>query len=262
MEVKLNIVADVGSTYYCPGENKTFKVIDKKTAVEITDPYEIADARDNRATNWDQFTVQKGRCLNSGSHAVPTASPDTVASASSNASPNVADPVSGNSGLSAEPQTQEYSAEQSKSVEIALVQRLMGRYGLTRPQAAGIVGNLAYESGGAGSGLNPGIVQGNTYGDPSRGEGIGWAQWSGSRKADFLAFSKERNLPWNSPAANLAFLEHELDQDPSFLNALRQTSTAGQATQSFYDTFERAGPGYQSSVTAPGGRQSIADSLA
>src|ERR1041385_1019703 len=62
----------------------------------------------------------------------------------------------------------------------AVMQNLMRDFNLQPHQAAAILGNLGHESGG--------FTAHNQIGG---GDGIGWAQWSGSRHNDYLNHAKQ-----------------------------------------------------------------------
>lgn len=114
---------------------------------------------------------------------------------------------------------------------------LMNDFGLSKDQAAGVVGNLSHESGGFKSlqELNP-VVPG------SRG-GYGYAQWTGPRRKQFEGWSKENNLDPSSYEANYGFLKHELQNTPegSVLEGLRGAQSAGEAAELFSKGFLRPG---------------------
>jgi len=115
-----------------------------------------------------------------------------------------------------------------------IMENLQRDFGITREQAAGIVGNLGHESGGfrhfqeLGSGPNTG--------------GRGWAQWTGPRRVAFLRWSRAHGLDPRSNEANYGFLRHELQTtEARSLAAVRRAGTAREATYAFERTFERAG---------------------
>ena len=117
-----------------------------------------------------------------------------------------------------------------------LMNDLQRDFGLTREQAAGVVGNLAHESMGFMElqEMNP-TVRG------SRG-GYGYAQWTGPRRNEFENYTRERGLRPDSYQANYGFLAHELrTTEKRSLAALRETRTVEQATRVFENKFERAG---------------------
>jgi hypothetical protein len=111
--------------------------------------------------------------------------------------------------------------------------RLMADLGITREQAAGIVGNLGQESG----------LQAINEIKPVCGRGgFGWAQWTGPRRLAFEQWASSRNLQVTDPEANYGYLLHELNgPERAALDALRQTTTVEEATQVFEERFERAG---------------------
>lgn len=126
-----------------------------------------------------------------------------------------------------------------------LMADLMDRYGLTREQAAGIVGNLAHESGNFTQlqELNP-LVPG------SRG-GFGYAQWTGPRRRQFEAWAAANGLDPTSYEANAGFLFHELDNtgEGRVLDVIRRMSTADASAEAFSNVFLRPGiPHMQSRV--------------
>jgi Phage tail lysozyme len=107
--------------------------------------------------------------------------------------------------------------------------------GLTRAQAAGLVGNLQEESGGQ---LNP--AQKQFGGGPGRGIG----QWTigDSRWKDLLAFAKKRNRPWSDYETQVAFVWHELNTYSYFgLGALKRAKTVRDATKIVMEQYERPG---------------------
>lgn len=123
-----------------------------------------------------------------------------------------------------------------------VMSRLMADLGITREQAAGIVGNLGHESIGLTAG------QQEIGKAPGTG-GLGWAQWTGPRRQAFEAWTAERGLNVRDPEANYGFLLHELrGSESKALDALRRARTVDEATDVFQRSFERAG------VVAPGSR--------
>lgn len=116
-----------------------------------------------------------------------------------------------------------------------IVTDLQNSLGLTREQAAGLVGNLGYESGGFKS-LQEIAPRGGGRG------GYGYAQWTGPRRRNFEAWAKEHNLDPRSHEANVGFLKHEL-QSPEyapFLAQLRQARSIEEASHVTHARFERS----------------------
>lgn len=97
------------------------------------------------------------------------------------------------------------SGAASANIAQNLHEDLQGRLGLTHEQAAGLVGNLATETGNFKhmQELNP-VVEG------SRG-GWGYAQWTGPRRKQFESYAAGRGLALDSYEANLDFIVHEFN---------------------------------------------------
>jgi hypothetical protein len=96
-----------------------------------------------------------------------------------------------------------------------IVANLMRDENLTREQAAVLVGDLGYESGG----FTTLQERGQTAG---RG-GYGWAQWTGSRRREFEGWAAANHLDPASSEANYGFLRHELEGPyAGFANRLRR----------------------------------------
>lgn len=110
-------------------------------------------------------------------------------------------------------------------------------FGLKPEQAAGVVGNLAHESG------NFRTLQEIKPTVPGSRGGYGYAQWTGPRRFAFEQFAHERGLDPTSYEANYGFLKHELQNtgEGKVLAALRQAGDVNSATQVFSDQFLRPG---------------------
>lgn len=110
---------------------------------------------------------------------------------------------------------------------------------LTREQAAGVTGNLSHESGG--------FTQYHEAGKPWYLGGVGDAQWTGSRRRDFEAWSRS-HAEYGPPQGFLAqsmFLKHELlagqgIRGPS-LAAIRRSRSVNEAVAAWERHFEGAG---------------------
>jgi hypothetical protein len=85
-----------------------------------------------------------------------------------------------------------------------VVQRLVADLGLTTVQAAGIVGNLGYESAGFTK------LQEITPAVPGSRGGYGWAQWTGPRRRHFESWCVSKGLEPSSDEANYGFLVVEV----------------------------------------------------
>jgi LysM repeat protein len=100
--------------------------------------------------------------------------------------------------------------------------------GLTRAQAAGIAGNLLFESG-----FNP-----NAVGDG--GTSFGIAQWHNGRGAAMKAWTSSHGYSSTSFKGQLEYLWHELNgAESNALSKLRQTSSPYDAGMAFCRYFER-----------------------
>ncbi|MCJ2027528.1 phage tail tip lysozyme [Methylobacterium sp. J-067] len=111
---------------------------------------------------------------------------------------------------------------------------LMRELALTDVQAAGLLGNLGYETGGFRhlQEIAP-LVPG------SRG-GWGLAQWTGPRRMAMEAWSRARGLDPASDAANEGYLIAELrGPESAALDALRRCATLDRATETVCRLFER-----------------------
>lgn len=131
-----------------------------------------------------------------------------------------------------------------KKMALDVAEQLSKDFGLTREQAAGVVGNLYHESAGMNSNVNEfgSDPSHPTFGSPNGSQfGYGWAQWTGDRKTAFLNFAKEQGLDPSSPAANYAMLKHELEtSEAGTLDALKQARSPEEAAVVFRKVFERA----------------------
>ena len=115
----------------------------------------------------------------------------------------------------------------SNEVGTKLVGDLEEALGITRAQAAGLVGNLDHETGGFKfmQELDP-VVPG------SRG-GLGFAQWTGTRRKEFESWAASNNMDVNSYEANLGYLVHEISNtsEGRFLEELEASTTAEEAAR-------------------------------
>ena len=108
---------------------------------------------------------------------------------------------------------------------------------LSRKQISAIIGNLHHES------------KGFTQYQQTKGEGVSYAQWSGSRKTEFLDFSKDNNLDPKGYDAPLKFLVYELNNNRKhgFLNKKfseafnNPDATVEQLTEIFENNYLGAG---------------------
>lgn len=125
--------------------------------------------------------------------------------------------------------------------DYSIGRRLMGDfqrdYGMSTPQAAGFVGNLAHESDNFRQ-----LQEAKPLVPGSRG-GYGFAQWTGARRRAFEAWANDKGLAPSSYEANYGFLRHEIDNTPEgrFMSNLLRTNDVGQATRIVQDQFLRPG---------------------
>ena len=114
-----------------------------------------------------------------------------------------------------------------------MVRRLEKDLGLTLEQAAGLVGNLGYES-----------AQFKTLQEikpliPGSKGGFGIAQWTGVRRRNFEAWCSENGLYPHSMEANYGFLLHELRGDyKSFADRLRRALSVADASRLTHKEYE------------------------
>lgn len=121
---------------------------------------------------------------------------------------------------------------------------LAAEFGLTLAQAAGIVGNLGFESGG--------FKELREIGQPDGRGGYGWGQWTADRHVTFLAFATKKGLDWRSDEANYGYLVTELAGPyRNTITAVKRAATVDAAVFSVGQTYERPGgttpghlPGY------------------
>lgn len=110
-----------------------------------------------------------------------------------------------------------------------LIGNLSKDLGISPGAAAGLVGNLASETGNFKhlQELEP-VVPG------SRG-GAGWAMWTGPRRKDFERFTGGDTTSFD---ANYKYLVHDLQHNyPQVLARLKQTDNPLQAAQIIHDTY-------------------------
>src|SRR5690625_3424439 len=122
-------------------------------------------------------------------------------------------------------------------------------FNLTPQQAAGIIGQLGFESEGLQA-----INERQPVVPGSRG-GFGWAQWTGPRRRQFEQWAKQSGMDINTPEANYGVLAHELSEGPEsrVLDDIRKAEDAQTAGRIFTDKFLRPGiPNHE-------GRQSWTD---
>lgn len=128
-----------------------------------------------------------------------------------------------------------------------LIKKMMGDYNLKDYQAAGIVGNFMWESGG--EHLPPDVNEDEGAGPPAFSGGYGWAQWTNGRQVSFIKFSIDNGYIADkkshaTDAANYAYLNYELSQsgEKKVMQSIRKTTTLEDAVITWEKEFERADP--------------------
>lgn len=122
-----------------------------------------------------------------------------------------------------------------------LADTLQNEYGLTRAQAAGAVGVMGYESG------DFRVMQ--EGGQPPGRGGWGYAQWTGPRRRNFMAWAQKNKLDPSSPEANEGFLKYEIANNPAYQNAITQikkaktTEEAALIWEHLFEGMTEGGPG-------------------
>lgn len=134
-----------------------------------------------------------------------------------------------------------------KEKSAGIMQNLMKDFGLTKEQAAGVVGNLGHESGGFKQ-----MQERNPLGG-GRG-GLGWAQWTGPRRVAYETYCKSNGLDPCSDQANYGYLKQELSTSyKGTIAAVKKANTSAEAMQAFEQHYEAAG------VKNYAGRQNYTD---
>lgn len=129
-------------------------------------------------------------------------------------------------------------SDDTSAIASSLMSDLQRDLGLTKEQAAGVVGNLMHESGGFGSlqEISP-LVPG------SKG-GYGYAQWTGPRRDAFESYVENNGLDPTSYEANYGFLKNELETNPyerdQFMT-VKAAQTAEEAARLISENYLRPG---------------------
>lgn len=114
-----------------------------------------------------------------------------------------------------------------------IMRDLIRDLGLSDTQAAGILGNIGWECGGFKQLQEQNPVMGG------RG-GLGWCQWTASRRTEFEQWLRENGFNYQNDAANYGFLLNELrGSQAASVRAVRQTPNLETATSEFMRVFER-----------------------
>ncbi|MFG6573690.1 phage tail tip lysozyme [Sulfitobacter sp. 1A13353] len=130
------------------------------------------------------------------------------------------------------------SAAEAETIPARLVSDLQEDFGFADFQAAGVAGNLARETGNFRY-----LQEISPLVDGSRG-GLGYAQWTASRREAFEAWAGERDL--TEYETNYGFLQHELKGDYSnVVDRVLETGSAEEAAVVFMDGYLRPHPQYE-----------------
>ena len=158
-------------------------------------------------------------------------------------------PVTNNSTLDGLPVVPVSDSQKAQKGAV-IAKKLIADLGLTREQAAGVVGNLWAESGLIpdriqGSGMKRGVL-------PQAGNGgYGWAQYTHpSLKTDLINFAKGKGVDLNTQPLtdemNYEYLKHWIAKNQSRFSALKSIGDVRSATDYFLKQYER--PADQSEV--------------
>lgn len=122
-------------------------------------------------------------------------------------------------------------AAAADSIPERLMADLQADLQLTATQAAGVVGNLARETGNFRY-----IVEIEPVVKGSRG-GVGYSQWTGSRHDDLIQWAEEGS-DFSGYDVNYGFILYELQGEFAYaLRRLKQTETVEEATLSFMENY-------------------------
>lgn len=106
-----------------------------------------------------------------------------------------------------------------------LMNDVQAELNLERHQAAGLIGNLGYESGNFKT-----LQEGKPMVEGSRG-GWGYAQWTADRRVNFERYADSLGLARDSYEANKGFLVHEMTTSyRNDLESLKRTTTVEEAS--------------------------------
>ena len=114
----------------------------------------------------------------------------------------------------------------------AIMGGLMDKYGLTKEQAAGVLGNLGHESA-----RFTAYHEGGKVG--AKG-GVGWAQWTGPRRHAFERWTAARGLDPTSDEASWRYLTEGDPETAKAIAAVKRTNSVNGAMTTFEHKFERS----------------------
>lgn len=117
-----------------------------------------------------------------------------------------------------------------------VMRALMFEFSITPEDSAAILGNAGHESGGFRlmQEIKP-TVKGSAG-------GLGWFQWTGLRRKNFIAYAIKKDLDPASDLANYSFLVSELKGAyHTALSAVKDANTLDDKVKAFERAYERAG---------------------
>jgi Phage tail lysozyme len=119
-----------------------------------------------------------------------------------------------------------------------IMRDLIRDLGISEAQAAGILGNIGWECGG----FRQLQEQNPVMGGPG---GLGWCQWTASRRTEFEQWLRDNGFNYQNDAANYGFLLNELrGSQAASVSAVRRTPSVETATGEFMRVFERPAARY------------------
>jgi hypothetical protein len=131
--------------------------------------------------------------------------------------------------------------DQSNQVALKYMTKLQQDFGLTKEQAAGVVGNLWHESA-MNSGIRQetgGVGQPNMATNVVDRTGYGVAQWGEGSKQGLIDYAKANGLDPSSQAANYGFLKQHLSTSHAHvITHLKACSNRSEATKIFMSEYE------------------------
>ena len=120
---------------------------------------------------------------------------------------------------------------------------LMKDFEFDELDAAAIMGNAGHESGG--------LTIWHEVGQPDNKGGVGWFQWTGSRRRDYEAYCERNNFNPHTDESNYKFLYTELKgSESAAINKTKAAVGLEAKVKAFEMAFERAGvKAYDSRLT-------------
>jgi len=118
-----------------------------------------------------------------------------------------------------------------------IVAKRLQKFGHTKGQIAGVLGNFQLESG-----FNPRVNEGGTVGAPLGEGGFGMGQWTGARQKSLINFAKQKKMDPGDPNLQAEFLVYELSGPEKGANtSLMGAVSPEESARRFLTDYERAG---------------------